>query len=406
MISRFVPILILTLIVSATASVAALAQSPLCDRYRAELASLGEGGPDPRARQAEAAAQRQRAELDRTRGYMAQIGCNRGGFVFFNQSAPAECGGLQARVRQMEANLDQLLRQSGQQGGGPGVDIRRRQLLAAIDQNCRPGAEPAQRQPGFFERLFGVPAQPALPDSPFEEAPQLPPEGPREARLGGARTVCVRTCDGFFFPLPTGGREGAGELCQALCPATETQVFYMPTDGDIERAAGAGGRPYTDLPNASRYKKSFDASCACRRDGETWVQALRNAEDLLEKRKTDIIVTAAKAEELSRPKADTRTDARGKPNDPRDRNTNLRDARNPRGAAIVAEPDAEPPADKAVVPTAGGESAGIGPQTIAEDKTVGQREGQFREFTDADGVKRKVRVVAPNIFVDPSTRPR
>ncbi len=389
MTSRFVTCFAASLVGAVAAGTAAMAQTPSCERYRAELASLPrQGGADPRARQFEAAAQRQRAELDRTRAYASQLGCNRG-LVLFGPAQAPECGGLQTRMRQMEANLDQLSRQADQLGGGPGLEMRRRQLLGLIDRDCRATATPA-RQPGFFERLFGGSAEPELPQQQFEPTPL--PEGPVQPRVGGSRAVCVRTCDGYFFPLPTGGREGAGEMCQALCPATETQVYFMSQDGDIERAASQTGRPYTDLPNASRYKKAFDPGCACRREGETWVQALRNAEELIGSRKTDIIVTSQKAEELSRPKA---PDPKTRPNDPR----------NAKGKP-TPQAESEPTVDKSFVPTAGAESAGIGPQTIGTEQTVGQREGQFRDIIDANGQKRRVRVVAPNIFVDPTAQPR
>jgi hypothetical protein len=372
----------------------ALAQSA-CERYRAELASLGRGGPDQRADQYYAAAERQANEIERTRAYYAQIGCGRpggGGPAFFNAPPSPECGALGQRIRAMEANLGQLRQQAAQLNSG-NVEARRRQLMAAIDQACRPGVEQA-RQPNFFERLFGAPAQP---EGQPVEVP-ITPEDQQQARLGGSRTVCVRTCDGYFFPLPTGGREGAAEMCQALCPAAQTEVFNMQPGGQIERAASQGGKAYTDLQNASVYERSLVPSCSCKAPGQTWAQALAHAEALLDRRKGDMIVTAEKAEELSRPKvvADKK-DKNGKTAKGKDAKTK---------AADDTDTDAEKAIDQSSVPTAGQESAGIGPQTITEDKTVTQREGQYREIVGPDGKKEKIRVVAPNIFTAPDVKPQ
>ena len=55
----------------------------------------------------------------------------------------------------------------------------------------------------------------------------------------------------------------------------------------------------TNLAN----RKAFDEACACKKQGESWAVVLRKAESMLEQRKGDMIVTAEKAEELSRPKA-------------------------------------------------------------------------------------------------------
>lgn len=369
---------------AALSATLAQAQSEWCDRSRAELAALSRSA-DPRAAQYQAAARQLRGQLAQVQGQIRQLGCG-GGLLFFGNNQPPQCNGLQAQARQLQAQLRQA--EAGAQSGN---ETRRRQLAAAIQQNCSGRAEPA-RQPNFFERLFGIqPQQPAYegrqPGSLEDELPRQAGE-PAPARYGGSRVVCVRTCDGFFFPMPTGSRENAGQMCQALCPATETLVYFMAADGTIERSGNSEGKPYTELPNASRYKRSYDPACSCRKPGETWAQALRGAEELLKPRSGDIIVTAEKAEELSRPrieaKAETRT-AKGKPK------------------PVEVDPDAEPPIDAASVPTASGESSGIGPQTIGDARTLGKREGQVRQLVGADGQKQAVRVVAPNIFASPET---
>jgi hypothetical protein len=69
---------------------------------------------------------------------------------------------------------------------------------------------------------------------------------------GGSKMVCVRTCDGGFFPLATssrrGGAEGMADMCRALCPNVETRVFTYYASGDIDQAVGLDGTTTRPCP--------------------------------------------------------------------------------------------------------------------------------------------------------------
>ena len=64
----------------------ALAQSPECQRFRAELAALDRGGGGAST----GAMQAQRAEINRLVGYYRNIGCERGPLGFLSGPAPAQ----------------------------------------------------------------------------------------------------------------------------------------------------------------------------------------------------------------------------------------------------------------------------------------------------------------------------
>jgi hypothetical protein len=365
---------------------AAMAQTPACSNWRAELASLqGQRGGDPRAAQA---AQRVAGQLAQLSSQYRAMGCDRGGFLFFGEQPPAQCGGVRAQLGALQSQYAQLQRQA--QGGG--VEQRRAQLAALIDSNCRD-----QRQRGFFETIFGIEPRRGEIDSTL---PELDPEQPRDpsettARQGGPHTVCVRTCDGFFFPLANnpGGREGQDEMCQALCPGTETLAFGMSNGGDIQNAvARSSGTPYASLPNALKYTKSFDASCTCRAPGQSWTQALQQAEQMLDQRKGDIIVTEQRSLEMSRPKPEQ--PQRGKKGAAA--GTPEAAPAGPAPTVLQAAPGDEPAA-AANLPTASTESAGVGPQKIDGAQTLNQGDGLKRESKSVTGERRTVRIVAPNL---------
>ncbi len=95
--------------------------------------------------------------------------------------------------------------------------------------------------------------------SPFDERP--PVETPRPARTGGSQAFCVRTCDGRYFPIASVSGQSRAETCKSFCPASETRVYL---GGTIDGAsAEAGGKNYSDLPNAFRYRNELVAGCTC-----------------------------------------------------------------------------------------------------------------------------------------------
>ena len=106
-----------------------------------------------------------------------------------------------------------------------------------------------------------VPAEQAMPFAAefgnlFDDAPA---PVPRVAAPAGA--YCVRTCDGRYFPLTGGGNnQNRASTCNSLCPASETKVFYGSA---IDNATADGGKPYSSLTNAFKYRNEMVAGCTC-----------------------------------------------------------------------------------------------------------------------------------------------
>ena len=137
----------------------------------------------------------------------------------------------------------------------------------------------------------------------------VPPKPVRKAALGpfrggGSQPVCVRTCDGFFFPVNYEGAHNGdryAEACQSSCPAAITEVYFMPRGADLKSAATARGERYTALPAAFKYRKERDATCTCKAESQTWGEVLTQADTLIRQDKRDILVTPEKSAELARP---------------------------------------------------------------------------------------------------------
>ena len=89
----------------------------------------------------------------------------------------------------------------------------------------------------------------------------------RPAPSGRFRTVCVRLCDGFFFPISFSARRSQfsvdARLCQARC-ATNGRLFIYRNPGQrIRHAVDLRGNRYADLENAFRYQTELVDGCEC-----------------------------------------------------------------------------------------------------------------------------------------------
>ncbi len=100
-------------------------------------------------------------------------------------------------------------------------------------------------------------------------------------------------------------------MCHALCPNADVSLYTYPAGGEIEQAVSMSGARYMDSPNALKYRQSYDATCSCRRRGQSWADALAGAEIKLGRElKGDIFVTPEKSAEMSRPRIDPKAAAR------------------------------------------------------------------------------------------------
>ncbi|MFO1148920.1 MAG: DUF2865 domain-containing protein [Alsobacter sp.] len=382
---------VLALLLAAWLPTAVSAQNATCDRLRADMAALDQSGG--RSQPYADTIRRQRADLDRTVAYARSIGCQRQRFIFFGDSGPPQCAQLSAQIDRLESSLaamqDQMMRSSGQ------LEAQRQAMAAAYDAQCRGAPQqarvPAPGQQGLIERLFGV-----VPEQDPYEQPDImeEPSAPMDPLGAGAyKTLCVRKCDGYYFPIsPRSTRarfETDASLCQASCPNAEVELFLQPLGQEADSAVAMDGTPYSSLPNAFRYRKAVDPGCTCRRDGQSWVEALAEAERLIGERSQDVIVTEQKAQELSRAPA---PGSAAKPPPA------ARGAKGKAAAQTAAAAQAPPPPTVAAaqVPTAGSESSGIGGSGTTRDKTVGEGQGETRMVATPQG-KKTVRIVAPTL---------
>lgn len=131
----------------------------------------------------------------------------------------------------------------------------------------------------------------AVPVPAANEAPARPVHRPvSHVAAAGGHAVCVRLCDGFFFPVDGGAGAAAQEsTCAGLCPGAPTRVYLSGGDG-IRGAVSRDGHPYSALPVALRYTKTTDNTCSCKRsmDPQAALAALTQDPTL---RRGDVVMT-------------------------------------------------------------------------------------------------------------------
>lgn len=92
---------------------------------------------------------------------------------------------------------------------------------------------------------------------------------PQGSPGGTFKTVCVRLCDGYYFPLsfstlPSHFSQDA-ESCSSRC-AAPTELYYHPNPGaGMDQAVALQSHePYTKLKTAFRYRKEYVTGCSCK----------------------------------------------------------------------------------------------------------------------------------------------
>lgn len=206
----------------ALASVPAFAagDSYFCQGLQADYIALGKqlgNGGDIRSQLANAQAAARRA------------GCTR--FIFFGPKQNKACPQLLSKV-------DQLQAQSMRSGGGFGF--------------------------GFFGRPDATQERNRIRTTLIAYGCDVPVDG----GYGSAyRTICVRSCDGYYFPISSNGSQRRlkvdQRVCQAMYAPGSAEIYYYryPSD-DVSLAVSMDGHQYGKQPFAFSYRSDFDAACA------------------------------------------------------------------------------------------------------------------------------------------------
>jgi hypothetical protein len=182
-------------------------------------------------------------------------------FLFTRSLRPSRvCHQLDADSRKSERRVEELSLELRQFQSG-GTSERTDEIIRALARNnCGANYQREARRRDPFTNFWN--------DNESESA-----RGPGNL-FGGLpfatyRTVCVRLCDGYYFPvsfstLPTHfGRDQ--DVCQSKCAAPTELYFHQNPGGSVDQMVSQRTQqPYTTLRTAFRYRKEFVAGCSCK----------------------------------------------------------------------------------------------------------------------------------------------
>lgn len=249
--------------------------SAVCDALRSQLDQPAQVyGNTAEVRRFASALAQQNIIIRRIKNDMRSYGCSSGSVIVYGNPNAQLCGEIGDALEQAQAERDMITedrdrmlaaqRENNAQGS-------RERILAALDaQGCYdeqspsytstdPSQTPDIREPnGGFTDPY---------DQDYAPSPDMPMQG-------GLRTLCVRTCDGAFFPIssdatPLDFREQAAQ-CERMCPGTQTELFYHSLQGQEseDMVSARTGKPYASMPMAFAYRNnpatSRSPSCSCK----------------------------------------------------------------------------------------------------------------------------------------------
>lgn len=251
--------------------------SEICDELRVRLASAPQVvGNTAEIRRYSSAITRQNFEIRKTRQDLQRLGCGSPSVIEYGSSSRKDCTELSAALSRMEENKRDLVdMRDALRYGGTEQNAVRGQILAAIDANGCNDLPVEDVNAGETDR----------PRTPYLDTIDTPPGTVRDFSiygqaglplstdgLGNLRTLCVRTCDGAFFPIssnatPLSFRRDA-QLCQQMCPGIETELYYhsIRNEESADMVSAATGKPYRSLPTAFAYlnrRSGEKPSCRC-----------------------------------------------------------------------------------------------------------------------------------------------
>lgn len=109
----------------------------------------------------------------------------------------------------------------------------------------------------------------------FDEFRWAPQGAPRQS-AATYRTVCVRLCDGYYWPISFATTRSSFERdaakCEASCGGAKLYVYRNPGE-EADDMVDLRGQPYKRLTTAFLYRTQYDAQCKCQ--PHPWEEAAR-----------------------------------------------------------------------------------------------------------------------------------
>lgn len=263
-----------TLALLLLAAPATVQASDVCETLRSQLEQQPRQtfGNTAEVRRIANALAQQNILIRRIKNDMRGYGCTSGSIVTYGNPNAELCGEIGYALEQAEAERDMIAQDRDRmlaERRSENAQGSRDRILAALnaegcyDEQPSYSATDPSENPDMQEPIGGYGA---ADNQDYAPTPDMPMQG-------GLRTLCVRTCDGAFFPIssdatPLDFKDQAAQ-CERMCPGTQTELFYHELQGQesADMVSAKTGQPYASMPTAFAYRNSTTAnrspSCSC-----------------------------------------------------------------------------------------------------------------------------------------------
>ncbi len=363
----------------------AAAASRQCQKLEAQLASLGNGGNSARYQKYARALKQQKNQVRKVVRQARRLGCSPlTGPSKYND--PRSCDLLADKFYRMQDNLETLERGVARYGNR-GSKRKRSRILAAINANdCRRTARKTRARNKKLASVAKARAKKRERTINKIMNGEAPVPRPRAGVAGTYRTMCVRTCDGYYFPISfatTSSNFSRDEKsCQSMCPGTEVALYHHDAAGEESEAMiSLSGEPYTALPTAFDYRKTNVAKvpgCECR-----------------SQKNFNIVAGQEKPAEAVVPKPVSKPETNTPAGDPEDPSTETAALSETDSQELAVEPEEK--TSKSIIFRAPGSDAPL------KDKAKTAKIKDRKTEQGKSGVDRKIRMVGPTFLPAPET---
>jgi hypothetical protein len=280
--SRDVSFLFLASLIGATPVAAQM--NTVCDDLRGRLADVSQTiGTSHQTRQYSNAIADQMSELAKATSEMRNRGCSSENSSITDSGNAAACDELDSSIDRMQQDLRYLKDRFKDASGGTDDQLRHELESELRDSGCdQPASSGSDTTISNRTDAPPLPEEQAMRTDTFY--PPLEEDAPHQA-IGGrsaygtpagpygasVRTVCVRTCDGGFFPMTPDATaadfQRDADSCAKMCPGVQTELFFHYLQKETTQMVSAStGAPYSAMPYAFAYKKRLPgerSSCSC-----------------------------------------------------------------------------------------------------------------------------------------------
>lgn len=234
--------------ICATAPSADAQDSSLCSRLIAQL--------DDSAQAAETRAENARRLRDygqriaELKSEQSRLNCSRGSVIIYNSDSGSACAVVSSRMERLEEDVRMINHSSDALTRQDSETARNRILQAMKANGCS------------FNDAMDMRQSLTLADESID----------LNDPTGTYRTMCVRRCDGYYFPISYGSSPAQfdqdASRCENMCPGSRVELYFQSVaEQDSENMLSLDSQtPYLSLPNAFAYRKravGSDPQCTC-----------------------------------------------------------------------------------------------------------------------------------------------